>query len=123
VLLEGMHAAQHMLLAAIKLFVAHDPGDVDTEHAYPYQERIRPNHLVIYDTRPGGTGVCEAAFREGSWRLVEAALEMLSHCRCPLGCPSCVHSPCCSEHNLVINKRAAKIILAGILRGVAPDKL
>lgn len=40
-LLEAIHAAQHLLLASLSVFVSCDPGDVGTEHAYPFQERMR----------------------------------------------------------------------------------
>ena len=33
VLLEAIHAAQHLLLASLAVFVSCDPGDVGTEHA------------------------------------------------------------------------------------------
>ena len=112
--LEGVHAAQHLLLASVKLHVPCDKGDLDTEHAYPFQQRRRPNHLVLFDAKPGGTGIMEAAFNYGSHTLVKSALHIATSCPCLEGCPGCVFDTGCKEHNQVINKRAATIILQSI---------
>lgn len=33
----GIHAANHALLAVTPLFLKTDPGDIETEHTFPYQ--------------------------------------------------------------------------------------
>jgi hypothetical protein len=43
-------------------FVLCDPGDLETEHVHPYQQRPRPPRVQLFDARPGGTGVAEALF-------------------------------------------------------------
>jgi DEAD/DEAH box helicase domain-containing protein len=94
---------------------------VPLSQAYPSLERNRPNHLVLFDARPGGTGVAEAAFVQGSWRLVEVALAMVADCSCSDGCPSCVHDPKCKEHNQVTSKRGAMILLQSVLNALRPS--
>lgn len=114
--MEGLHAAQHLLLAATALLIPHDSGDINTEHAYRYQSRARPNHLVIFDSRPGGTGVAEAAYASGM-QIVRLALALVEGCQCDGGCPACVHSPRCPEHNDVISKHAGSLLLQSIVNG------
>lgn len=36
----GIHAANHALLAVTPLFLKTDPGDIETEHTFPYQVKI-----------------------------------------------------------------------------------
>ena len=69
---------------------------------------------------PGGSGVCQAVFEHAGWGLVRAALEIVSGCDCDVGCPTCVVFVTCKEHNEVINKRAAELILQAIC-GYLPD--
>jgi hypothetical protein len=38
----GIHAVNHSLLSVTPLFILCDPGDIDTEHVYPMQQRPRP---------------------------------------------------------------------------------
>eukprot|EP00041_Stephanoeca_diplocostata_P036852 m.1363396 g.1363396 ORF g.1363396 m.1363396 type:complete len:1406 (+) comp24945_c2_seq2:308-4525(+) len=131
-LIEGIHGAQHVLLRAIARFVRHDAGDVDTEHAYPFQTRARPSHLVIYDKAPGGTGVVRAVFQYAGWQLVRHAFDIVNQCSCDAeGCPECVHHTQCNEHNEVVSKRATHLVLKSIVQaldgactpadGTAPD--
>jgi ATP-dependent helicase YprA (DUF1998 family) len=58
----GIHAVNHALLSVTPLFLLCDPGDIDTEHVYPYQQRPRPPRIVLYDKRPGGIGAAHALF-------------------------------------------------------------
>ena len=69
---------------------------------------------------PGGSGVCQAVFEHAGWGLVRAALSIVSCCDCDDGCPACVVFVTCKEHNAVINKRAAELILLAIC-GYLPD--
>eukprot|EP00038_Savillea_parva_P021665 m.35757 g.35757 ORF g.35757 m.35757 type:complete len:467 (+) comp5323_c0_seq1:2546-3946(+) len=111
---HAIHGAQHLLVDAVVAFHRHHVGDVDTEHAYPFQTRARPNHLVIHDTAPGGTGVVQGAFDRGGWELVTKALSLVTSCDCPEGCPKCVHSARCSEYNEALCKRGAVLLLKAI---------
>lgn len=120
--MHAIHAAQHLLVRGIFKFVRHDPRDVDTEHAYPFQTRARPNHLVVHDTAPGGTGVAAAVFKHAGWRLVAEALAIGRECGCDEGCPRCVHSARCSEYNEAICKQGALVILQSIQDAVEADE-
>ena len=51
---------------------------------------------------------------------MRAALDIVSGCDCDVGCPACVVFVTCKEHNEVINKRAAELILQAIC-GYLPD--
>ena len=75
---------------------------------------LRPNHLVVFDAKPGGTGVMRAAFEYGARALVDTALKIATSCGCKEGCPGCILDTACKEHNQVVSKQAATIILQSI---------
>lgn len=113
----GVHAAQHLLTASVPFFILCDNGDVGTEHAFVFQKRARPLHLIVFDTRPGGIGVTRAAFSKIR-NVLATALHIIQQCPCAEGCPSCVQDLACSEHNELIDKRAALIILEDVFHRV-----
>jgi DEAD/DEAH box helicase domain-containing protein len=45
--------------------------------------------VIIYDQFPGGIGLSESLYRHDS-ELIHNALELVCHCNCYDGCPSCV---------------------------------
>ena len=45
--------------------------------------------VVLYDNYPGGIGQSDPLYRRRD-ALIEAALDLTSHCPCSAGCPSCV---------------------------------
>lgn len=116
-LLAGIHAMNHALLVVAPLFVCCDKNDISSEHAYPYQLRPRPSRVVVFDSRPGGLGVVDQLFRRIRPVLVHT-LSLLTSCPCSssAGCPACLHHSSCSAYNLVLDRPAAAIIAASVLR-------
>ncbi|MCE5207048.1 MAG: DEAD/DEAH box helicase [Chloroflexi bacterium] len=51
--------------------------------------------VLLYDQVPAGIGLSESIFKNFHI-LIENAYELVSHCQCKVGCPSCVGAP--GEH-------------------------
>ena len=116
--LAGLHAANHAIVAVLPRFVRSERYDLGTECPSALQDRAKPLRFLVYDKRPGGTGVCAAAFPLMP-RILAAAVELLLDCPCIEGCPTCVHDLACSQYNFVIDKAAALVILQECLLGHA----
>lgn len=113
---EGIHAASHALVNVMPLYIMCNQSDLGCDCANPHDTRYYPERLLVFDKHPGGIGIAAQAcpmFAE----LLQAALEQLVACDCTTdtGCPACVQYFGCSEYNEVINKRAAIIILQGVI--------
>ncbi len=65
---------------------------------------------MLYDTKPGGIGLCYAAFQL-VLEIVRTARAFVVDCPCESGCPKCVHDFQCSEYNQRLDKQAALEIL------------
>ncbi|CAM6099284.1 unnamed protein product [Calypogeia fissa] len=113
----GLHAANHALLNVMSLYIMCNPSDLGSECANPMDTRYFPERLLVFDRHPGGIGIAAQA-RPMFAELLQAAAELLSACECSTddGCPCCVQTLDCSEYNEVINKRAAKIIIGGVIQ-------
>ena len=73
-----------------------DPGDVATEHVYPFQTRPRPFRAIVYDARPGGLGVAEELYHRMGALLREARTLLACPCGLATGCPACLHDGRCA---------------------------
>jgi DEAD/DEAH box helicase domain-containing protein len=71
--------------------------------------------VFVFDKTPGGVGLCERLF-ESLTGWIHAALQLLTSCPCPSGCPSCLLSSRCGSFNNVLDKaEAIRLLQAGIL--------
>ena len=111
----GLHALNHALLALAPLFVLCDPGDVATEHVYPFQTRPRPFRAIVYDARPGGLGVAEELYHRMGALLREARTLLACPCGLATGCPACLHDGRCTGHNVALDRDAARLIVDALL--------
>jgi DEAD/DEAH box helicase domain-containing protein len=111
----GLHAAEHAAIAILPLFALCDRNDIGGVST-PFHPDTGRAQIFIYDAYPGGIGIAEKGFDlvEELW---QATLKAIVECPCQEGCPSCIQSPKCGNNNKPLDKKAAQILLEGLLRG------
>jgi len=109
----GLHAGEHATIAMLPLFALCDRNDIGGVST-PFHPDTGKAQIFIYDAYPGGIGIVEKGF-EIMTELWSAALKAIEECPCQEGCPSCVQSPKCGNNNEPLDKKAALILLRGLL--------
>ncbi|MEL7156075.1 MAG: DEAD/DEAH box helicase [Actinomycetota bacterium] len=114
----ALHAAEHAAIGILPLFTICDRWDVGgvSIAAAPQSDLAT---VFIYDGYPGGAGVADLAFGAAD-RHLRATVEVLEHCPCTAGCPSCVQSPKCGNGNEPLDKWAALALLNNTLGAAEP---
>ncbi|HZM24449.1 MAG TPA: Zn-binding domain-containing protein, partial [Anaerolineales bacterium] len=86
---SGLAGLAYVLGNLAPLFLMCDSGDLGT-HIEPVENKTfgQPT-VVLYDSIPAGIGFSQKLF-EMHDELIARALELVSECPCPDGCPSCV---------------------------------
>jgi DEAD/DEAH box helicase domain-containing protein len=109
----GLHAAEHAAIAILPLFALCDRNDIGGVSTARHPDTDRAG-IFIYDAYPGGVGIAERGFElvEKLWRTT---LQAIAECPCQEGCPSCIQSPKCGNNNKPLDKKAARVILKGLL--------
>ncbi len=109
----GLHATEHAAIAMLPLFALCDRNDIGGLST-PLHPDTGNAQIFIYDAYPGGIGITEKGFDlvEDLWR---ATLEVITTCPCEEGCPSCIQSPKCGNNNKPLDKKAAQLLLEGLL--------
>ncbi|MGZ6967540.1 MAG: DEAD/DEAH box helicase [Acidimicrobiia bacterium] len=110
--LGAVHAAEHALIGLLPLFAICDRWDVGGVSMALHPATLGPT-IFVYDGYPGGAGIAELAFA-GLERHISAAAELVAHCPCEGGCPSCVQSPKCGNWNEYLDKDAARRLLVAL---------
>lgn len=87
---DGLKGAANALGTIAPLYVMADPQDI---HIVPQIKAIHNEFPTIffYDRYPGGIGLSEKIF-SGMEQIVEQAKNLIKHCPCQSGCPSCIGS-------------------------------
>jgi DEAD/DEAH box helicase domain-containing protein len=103
---DGLWGLAHLLKNLAPMFLMCDPRDLQAvaQVRAPFTERPT---LFLYENQPGGVGMARRLF-EIHGELMSAALEVVTGCVCPAGCPGCV-GPTIGDHGT--NKRAAMALL------------
>ncbi len=109
----GLHAAEHAAIAILPLFALCDRNDIGGVST-PFHPDTGKAQIFIYDAHPGGIGIAERGF-ELIGELWQATLKAITECPCLEGCPSCIQSPKCGNNNEPLDKKAAEILLEGLL--------
>jgi len=109
----GLHATEHAAIAMLPLFALCDRNDIGGVST-PIHADTGKAQIFIYDAYPGGVGIAEKGF-EMVEKLWAATLEAIKECPCQEGCPSCIQSPKCGNNNEPLDKKAAMILLQGLL--------
>jgi DEAD/DEAH box helicase domain-containing protein len=109
----GLHAAEHAAIGILPLFALCDRNDIGGISTPLHPDTGRAQ-IFIYDAYPGGIGIAEKGF-DMITELWEATLRVIAECPCQDGCPSCVQSPKCGNNNKPLDKKAARILLEGLV--------
>jgi len=109
----GLHAAEHAAIGILPLFALCDRNDIGGVSTALHPDTGKPQ-IFIYDAYPGGIGIAEKGF-ELVEELWQTTLKTVTECPCQEGCPSCIQSPKCGNNNKPLDKRAAQILLEGLL--------
>ena len=109
----GLHATEHAAIAILPLFALCDRNDIGGVST-PFHPDTGKAQIFIYDAYPGGIGITEKGFNL-IFELWQATLRSIDECPCEDGCPSCIQSPKCGNNNHPLDKRAAQILLRGLL--------
>lgn len=107
------HGAEHCAIGLLPMFAPCDRWDIGGVSTILHPDTGCCT-IVVHDGHPGGAGFADRGFeRAEEWAL--ATLERLEQCQCESGCPRCVVSPKCGNANQVLDKDAARRLLAGLL--------
>jgi len=110
----GLHAVEHAAIAILPMFALCDRNDIGGVSTPLHPDTGRPQ-IFIYDAHPGGVGIAEKGF-DLVEQLWQTTLEAIKECPCEEGCPSCVQSPKCGNNNKPLDKKAAQMLLEGLLK-------
>ena len=111
----GLHATEHAAIGILPLFALCDRNDIGGVSTPLHPDTGRAQ-IFIYDAYPGGIGIAEKGFDlvEELW---QTTLKAITECPCQEGCPSCIQSPKCGNNNKPLDKKAAQMLLEGLLGG------
>jgi len=109
----GLHAAEHAAIAMLPLFAMCDRNDIGGVST-PFHSDTGKAQIFIYDGYPGGVGIAEKGY-ELVRQLWQTTLNTITECPCQEGCPGCIQSPKCGDNNEPLDKKAARMILEGLL--------
>jgi DEAD/DEAH box helicase domain-containing protein len=116
----GLHAAEHVLIAALPLHVLCERWDLGGLSVIGHPQ-VDQACIFIYDGYPGGVGLAQKGLEVlESW--LESARTMVADCDCEEGCPACIHSPKCGSGNQPLDKNAA-VLLLNAMKKVPPRRL
>jgi len=110
----GLHATEHAAIGILPLFALCDRNDIGGVSTPLHPDTGRPQ-VFIYDAYPGGIGIAEKGFDLVD-ELWQTTLKAIKECPCEDGCPSCIQSPKCGNNNKPLDKKAAQILLEGLLK-------
>ena len=110
----GLLAAEHAAIGILPLFALCDRNDIGGVSTALHADTGRAQ-IFIYDGYPGGIGIAEKGY-ELIKEVWQATLKTITECPCHDGCPSCIQSPKCGNNNKPLDKKAAQILLEGLLK-------
>jgi DEAD/DEAH box helicase domain-containing protein len=105
----ALHSIQHQIVKAVPLVVLSSSLDVD-ELAIQKESR---NIGYFFDTCEGGNGAAEAIFSDFT-KFAAASYALAAECDCEAGCPRCLHSTACPQHNEPLHKDVGLFLLDAI---------
>ena len=110
----GMHGVEHAFIAMMPFHVLCDRWDIGGLST-PFHAGFGAPVIFVYDGYEGGIGLSEKAYRIFP-EICATTLRLVRDCGCEDGCPACLFSPKCGNDNQPLDKRAALVILKGMVR-------
>jgi DEAD/DEAH box helicase domain-containing protein len=110
----SIHAIEHAMKSLFPLLALCNRTDVGGI-CYTLHPQLRKSAIFVYDYHPGGIGLAEKGFAKLD-KLLDLTLDLVQHCACDVGCPSCIHFPTCGAGNVPLDK-AGSIHLLHLLTG------
>lgn len=110
----GIHAIEHAMIAMYPLRLLADRNDVGGVSTPSHSDLNGKCGIFVYDGHRGGVGYAERGY-EIITDILEVTLKAIEGCPCSDGCPSCIQSPKCGNHNNPLDKHAALMILHELL--------
>jgi DEAD/DEAH box helicase domain-containing protein len=110
----GIHAIEHAMIAMYPLRLLADRNDVGGVSTPGHNDLDGKCGIFVYDGHRGGVGYAEKGYEIIS-DILEVTLKAIEGCQCSDGCPSCIQSPKCGNHNNPLDKDAALMILNELL--------
>jgi DEAD/DEAH box helicase domain-containing protein len=110
----GIHAIEHAMIAMYPLRLLADRNDVGGVSTSSHCDLNGKCGIFVYDGHRGGVGYAERGYEIIS-DILEVTLKAIEGCSCNEGCPSCIQSPKCGNHNDPLDKHAAIMILHELL--------
>jgi DEAD/DEAH box helicase domain-containing protein len=120
-LLGGLHGTEHTLIAMAPLLVLCDREDIGGLSTPLHEETGSPT-IIIFDEIDGGAGLSETLFAS-LHRLATEALRLVSDCPCEDGCPACIYSPRCGNHNRPLDKQGTIHVLRLLVEEIVRDSV
>lgn len=84
----GIQGIANLLANISPVYLMCDPRDIHSTTQIRSPFTGKPT-VFLYDSYPGGIGLSERIY-ESHNQILEAALDIVQHCRCANGCPSCI---------------------------------
>ncbi len=110
----GIHAIEHAMIAMYPLRLLADRNDVGGVSTPSHSDLDGKSGIFVYDGHRGGVGYAERGY-EIVTDILDVTLKAIEGCPCSDGCPSCIQSPKCGNHNNPLDKQAALMILHELL--------
>jgi len=85
---QGMIGLSHTLKNIVPIYTMSDPSDVLVVPQVKSENHEKPT-IFFYDRYPGGVGLSQTIFEKYE-EILMAARNVIQHCPCEIGCPSCI---------------------------------
>lgn len=106
---RALHSIQHQIVKAVPLVVLSSSLDVDGIVTQKGSRTIG----YFFNTCEGGNGAAEAIFSDLP-NFAAKAYALADECDCEAGCPRCLHSTGCPQHNEALHKDLGLFLLDAI---------
>jgi len=110
----GLHAIEHAMIAISPLHAMCDPRDLGGVSTELHRDTMEPT-IFVYDGYKGGIGLSEKLY-DILPELLGTTLNLVQDCKCEDGCPSCIYSSKCGNHNEPLDKKTAIVLLYDLIK-------